>query len=464
MNRRAWLVFGVVSLCTVQSSLSLSIMNVAFPDLEESFPGVPRTSLQWVVTGYTVVAAGLLIIAGVVGDRYGRKKTMLTGTAIFGAASVACALAPNVGLLVGGRVIQAIGAALITPSGAALVVRAFPDAMRSTAVGLWAAMGSVAAALGPSVGGVLIDHGGWQWAFWINVPLSALGVLFGIRVIEESRDPDARSIPDPIGAVGIVVGVGSFVLGISQSARWGWASPAVWAMIAFGAGVGWMVVHRSQRVANPILDLSLFAYSTFRWANVASLTYGIGFFSMFFGYVLFLREVWGESTSAAGLLLTPVPAVGAVLSGFVGRFADHHGERLPLMVGAAITALGGLWLTLFATDEPEIATVWLPAVTLIGIGSAIAWPAIFGSVIRGIPQDSYAAATGVNQTAQRIAAALGVAVAVTLLDAESSSGADLYKRLFLLTTLSGIASIGIGTRLRLLRPERIAQGEMVPHA
>jgi EmrB/QacA subfamily drug resistance transporter len=460
MNRRAWLVFAVVSLCTVQSSLSLSIMNVAFPDLEESFPGVPRTTLQWVVTGYTVVAAGLLIIAGVVGDRYGRKRIMLLGTSIFGLASVACALAPTVGALIAARGLQAIGAALITPSGAALVVRAFPDEMRSTAVGLWAAMGSVAAALGPSVGGILVDNGGWQWAFWINVPLSAAGVLFGMRVIVESRDPAARAIPDPLGAIGIVVGVGSFVLGISQSARWGWASPAVWALIAFGALVGWSVVRRSRRVANPILDLSLFGYRTFRWANVASLVYGVGFFAMFFGYVLFLREAWGQSTSAAGLLLTPVPAVGAVLSGLVGQFSDRRGERLPLMVGGGITALGGLWLTVFAGDEPNIVGVWLPAVTLIGIGSAIAWPAIFGSVMRGIPPDSYAAATGINQTVQRIAAALGVAIAVTLLESVGGSDAGVYRRLFVLTTLSGAASIAIGSRLQLLRPSPRQRGEV----
>src|SRR5690606_159787 len=264
--------------------------------------------------------------------------------------------------------------------------------------------------------GVLVDHGGWQWAFWINLPFSALGVLLGMRLIQESRAPSARAIPDPFGAIGIVVGVASFVFGITQSARWGWTSPSVWALIALGVVVGWFVVHRSMRVDNPILDLSLFEFSTFRWANVASLTYGIGFFAMFFGYVLFLREVWNESTSAAGLLLTPVPAVGAVLSGFVGRYADRHGERRPLMVGGAITMLGGLWLVAFAGDTPEVATVWLPAVTLIGIGSAIAWPAIFGSVMVGIPSDRYAAATGINQTMQRIASALGVAIAVTLIE------------------------------------------------
>jgi EmrB/QacA subfamily drug resistance transporter len=461
MNRRAWLVFGVVSLCSVQSSLSLSIMNVAFPELARSFPDVPRTTLQWVVTGYTVVAAGLLVIAGVLGDRFGRKRVLLLGAALFGAASVACALAPSFELLLAARAVQAVGSALVTPCGAALIVRAFPDEYRSTAVGLWAAVGSVAAALGPSVGGLLVDWGGWRWAFWINVPGSVLGVVLGARVITESRDEHARAIPDPIGALGIVIGVAAFVLGISQSARWGWSSVGVWALVGGGLAVGSFVLRRSQQVANPILDLSLFEYSTFRWANVASLVFGIGFFSMFFGYVLFLREVWGETTRAAGFLLTPVPAFGAVLSGFVGRFSDRRGERLPLMLGAAIFAAGGLWLTLFAGDQSQIATVWIPGTFLLGIGSGIAWPAVFGSVVAGIPVDSYAAATGINQTAQRIASALGVAIAVTLVGSSAASNADLYRRLFILTTVSGVLTIGVGSRLRsmpALRPSSALDG------
>jgi EmrB/QacA subfamily drug resistance transporter len=276
MNRRAWLVFGVVSLCTVQSSLSLSIMNVAFPDLAASFPDVARSSLQWVVTSFTVVAAGLLVIAGVVSDRFGRKRVLLTGATIFGLASLACALAPSFELLLVGRCAQAVGAALVTPAGAALVIRAFPDDMRSTAVGLWAATGSVAAALGPSVGGLLVDAGGWRWAFWINLPLSVLGVTLGSRVLVESREAHAAAIPDPLGAVMIMVSVAALVLGLSQSGPWGWSSAAVWALI--GAGVIGIVaiVRRSRRVAHPILDLSLFEYDTFRWANVASLAFGIG--------------------------------------------------------------------------------------------------------------------------------------------------------------------------------------------
>jgi MFS family permease len=245
-----------------------------------------------------------------------------------------------------------------------------------------------------------------------------------------------------------VVSVGALVLGISQSANWGWSSVAVWILLLVSAAVGSIVVARSRRVANPILDLTLFEYRTFRWANVASLVFGIGFFSMFLGYVLFLDDVWGKSTRDAGLLLTPIPALGAVVSPLAGRFSDRHGERLPMMAGGAIFAIGGLWFAATAGDDVQVLSVWLPGAVLLGLGAAIAWPAIFGSVMVGIPSDRYAAATGINQTVQRISAAVGVAIAVTLLDASGVTGADLYRRLFLLTALCGLLGVGVGTRLR----------------
>jgi EmrB/QacA subfamily drug resistance transporter len=452
MNRRAWLAFVVVSLCTVQSALSLSIVNVAFPDLETSFPDVHRSSLQWIVTSYTVVAAGSLVISGVISDRYGRKRTLVLGAAVFGLASLVCALSTSFELLIVGRCVQAVGSALLTPAGAALVVRAFPDELRSTAVGMWAAVGSVAAALGPSVGGLLVDAGGWRWAFWVHVPFTAIAVVLATLILSESRDEKARAIPDPLGAVMIVLAVSSLVLGISQSTRWGWTSPSVWALFTVGLVGGFTVVQRSRAVANPILETSLFQYSTFRWSNAASLVFGIGFFSTFFGYVLFLRDVWGESTRNAGLLLTPIPAVGAVLSAFVGRFADRRGERAPMILGSAVFAAGGLWLVLFVGDERQILTVWMPAVFLIGIGAGIAWPAVFGSVMVAIPQERYAAATGINQTAQRISNAVGVATVVALVDTSGTPDAALFRRLFLLTTASGLAAILVGTRFRRITP------------
>lgn len=447
MDRRAWLVFVVVSLSTVQSSLSLSIMNVAFPELSRSFPDVSRSTLQWVVTGYTVVAAGLLVIAGVLSDRLGRKRVLLAGVAVFAVGSTGSALASSVVALLVARGVQAVGSALVTPSGAALVVRAFPDEKRSTAVAMWSAVGSVAAALGPSIGGVLVDAGGWRWAFWINVPGCVLGLLLGLVVLTESRETHARAIPDVAGAVGIVVSVSAFVLGLTQSSRWGWSSAGVWSLLVAGVVVGVLVVWRSQRVANPILDVSLFQYSSFRWANAASLAFGIGFFSMFFGYVLFLRDVWGEATRAAGLLLTPVPAVGALLSPFVGRYADARGHRDPMVLGSLVFAAGGAWLYATAGHEPSLWAVWLPGMLLLGVGAAIAWPAVFGSVVHGIPVDSYAAATGINQTMQRAASALGVAIAVTLLD--SGPAADVFvthRRLFVLTVVSGLLGAVVGTR------------------
>jgi MFS family permease len=171
--------------------------------------------------------------------------------------------------------------------------------------------------------------------------------------------------------------------------------------------------------------------------------------------VLFLREVWGESTRAAGLLLTPIPAIGAVFSPIGGRVSDRRGERTPMLVGGTAFALGGLWLAVFAGDRPEILTVWMPAAVLLGFGAAVAWPAIFGSVMVGIPQDRYAAATGMNQTVQRVSGAVGVAIAVTLLGTTVTPDATQFRRLFLLTAACGALGVLIGLRLRSI-PDRRA--------
>jgi MFS family permease len=187
---------------------------------------------------------------------------------------------------------------------------------------------------------------------------------------------------------------------------------------------------------------------------------------MFFGYVLFLRDVWDESTRAAGLLLTPIPALGALLSPFAGRVADRRGERAPMMLGSAVFAVGGAWLALFAGDEPRILAVWMPAALLLGFGSAIAWPAIFGSVMVAIPPDRYAAATGINQTVQRISSAVGVALAVTLLGTTADPDADLFRRLFVLTAICGVLGLATGTRLRTIpgrRQPALVRAEPVPH-
>lgn len=454
IGTRGWLTFFVVSLCTFQTSLSLSIMFVAFPDLRDSFPGVSDAHLSWVLNLYTVVAAAAMIVAGAVGDRWGRKKALVAGEVGFVGASVICALAPGPGVLIGGRALQALASALVTPAGAALVVSAFPESRRGTAVGMWAASGSAAAAIGPSVGAALVEAGGWRWAFWINLPGGLLGAALAVILLDEQRPAVARRIPDLLGAVVLMVGVGMVVLGLVQSSQWGWDDPRVPLLLAFGAVSLVWLVWRSGHHPVPILELSLFRYPAFRLANAGSLVFGMGFFSMFFGYVLFLTEVWSESTLRAGLLMTPVPIATGVLSVAGGRVADRVGHRWLMLVGGASWSLGGLWLLVLAGDTSHLG-VWLTGSTLLGIGAGLVWPSIFAATVIGMPSDSFATATGINQTVQRISTALAVAVAVVLLsDGFGPADRGTFTLLFWVTVVTGVGAMIVGSRLD-TRPKEI---------
>lgn len=451
--RRAWFAFAAVGACSFQNSLSLSITNVAFPSLRNDFPDVRQTTLSWVLNLYTIAAAATLVVAGVLVDRLGRKRMLLTGTATFGVASLACAAAPNVEILLVGRVVQAVASALVTPASVALIVRAFPDEHRATAVAGWAAVGSVAASIGPALGGVLVDHGGWRWAFLANLPGGILGLVLAVRAVDESRDPQARPLPDLGGVALIVASVTLVVGGLVQSRAWGWDDRRVPAAIVLGLALAVVLVRRSQRHPVPILDTKLFGLRSFSLANVGTFCFGIGFFSIFFGYVLFLTDVWHRSSRDAGLLMTPLAICGAVLAPLAGRVVRRRGPGLPLFVGGLLVTAGAVWLLVGATAEPRVLRLWIPALTLVGCGAGVVWPAIFAGLVTDVERERYAVATGINQTVQRVATALGVAFAVMLLGpTKGVAGVGHFPRLFALSAACGLATavlaVVIGLRPR----------------
>jgi EmrB/QacA subfamily drug resistance transporter len=422
----------------------LSILNVAFPSLRDDFPDVSQSALSWVLNLYTIVAAASLVVCGVLVDRTGRRRMLLIGTAGFAVGSLVCAFAPSVPVLLAGRVVQALTSALVTPASMALILQAFPAAYRATATTGWSAVGSVAAAAGPTIGGVLVDWGGWQWAFYITLPGAAIGLVMSYLFVEESRDEEPRPIPDLFGAVLIVVSVGLAVGGLVQSRAWGWDDARVWGIIATGLVFGVVLVARSLRHPNPILDVSLFSHRSFALANLTAFVFGVGFFSTFFGYVLFLTDIWGQDTRTAGLLMTPLALCGALLAPLASRVMRRRGAGFLLVPGGLLVAAGAGLLLVAADSEPELLRIWLPALLLIGIGSGLVWPSIFVGVVRDVPNGRYAVATGINQTIQRTATALGVAMAVTLLGTTvAASGVGNFDRLFALNILCGLATAAV---------------------
>lgn len=445
--RRAWLVLAVVSAGSVMNPLSTSILNIAFTRLRVAFPETSPATLSWVVSIYSITSAATLVVGGVIADRYGRKKMLIVGAAGFSAASLACGFAPNVGFLLVARVVQAIFGSLTTPAGAALVLREFPATRRTTAISAWAASGSVATAFGPTVGALLVDWGGWAWAFWITVPFGILSMLTVPWLVNEMKSDLKPAFPDLVSMPIIMMAVSGIILGISQSTRWGWGDQKTIASIAGGALLGVYLVVRSSRHERPMLDLTLFRYRSLRIANIASLTFGTAFFAMFFGFPQFTQNVWGYDVRTSGLLLMPIPLMGIFLNGPAGKFAETRGYRPVMMLGGAFQLIGALIAVFMVTGERD-PRLWFVAVCFVGLAASLCWPAIFGTNVMSVPASTFGAVTAINQTAQRTATAAGVAIAVTLVGESIRAGSvGTYERIFVLTAIGGVLAIVVGASM-----------------
>ena len=440
--RRTWMILVVVSICSVLNPLSQSILNLAFPSLQTAFPESSAATLSWVVSLYAIVSAATLIVGGVISDRIGHKRVLLIGTAGYTVASVACGLAPNVALLLVARSVQALSSALMTPAGAALVLREFPTNRRGTAIAAWAAAGSVATALGPTLGALLVDVGGWQWAFWVTVPFGCIGLVLVPRLIDELPREDV-DVPDLLGVPLIVASVSGIILGVSQSGRWGWADSRTISSIVVGLAVGLYVVARSRRHPRPLLDLTLFRFRSFGIANFSSIVFGSMFFAMFFAFPRFTQDVWDYDVRAAGLLFLPIPVGGILLNSAAGRFADLHGPRRVMLAGGFAQVIGGVIFVVAMSSDRNL-FVWFLGFAFIGIGSGLSWPAIFANTVMGVPPARFGAAMSINQTAQRMATAGGAAIQVSLIGEASVVGVGNYSRIFWLTAICGIVGMAIG--------------------
>jgi EmrB/QacA subfamily drug resistance transporter len=308
-------------------ALDLSIVNVAFPSMRRSFPEVSTAALSWVLAAYSVVFGALLLGAGRIADRSGRRRVFLLGLLIFTAGSLLCGIAPSAWLLIVGRVVQAIGAALLMPASLALLLSATAPAARAQAVAMWGGVSALAVATGPSLGSVLIDAGGWRWAFFVNLPVALVAGVAARRVVPESVI--GGRVPDLVGVALLSAAVAALALAITQGGDWGWSSSRVVGSFAAAAVLGPIAIRRSTRHEAPAIDLDVFRSRTVVLANAATVLYSVGFFGMLLANVLFLTSVWKYSTLEAGLAITPGPLLVAALSGPSGRLAARVGVLQP---------------------------------------------------------------------------------------------------------------------------------------
>jgi EmrB/QacA subfamily drug resistance transporter len=417
---RKWRVLCLVSVAVFMASLDLFIVNVALPDIQSGLGGLSLSSVSWVLNAYAIVFAALLVPAGRLADRLGRKAFFEWGLLVFTGASVLCAIAPSLHVLVGARLVQAAGAACLYPTSLALLLPEFEGKQRATAIAIYSGVGGISAALGPPIGGLLVEMS-WRLIFLVNVPVGVATLLTGLRVLHESREGPKARIPDVAGGLLLAAGIAAGVGGIVEGQAWGWSSTRVLACFVGAAGLIAAFLWRSRRHAAPIVELPMLRVRSFAMASLAQVLFSAAFGSMLLSMVLFLTEEWHYSILRAGLAIAPGPTAAAVCSVPGGTLGQRIGQARVLAVSTAVFGAGFLWLAWQATASPAFLACFLPAVLVTGFGVGFTLPNIFTAGVAGLSPERYATGSAVLSMARQFGAALGVAIFVAVLGAPAAS-------------------------------------------
>ena len=417
-NRRAWIVFWIASVAVFLVSLDTTMLYSVFSSLERGFQGADAADLSWVLNGYTLVYAAMLIPAGGFSDAYGRKRIFLIGVALFIAASAACGMATNVPILVTSRVVQALGAALLTPASLSLVLAAFPLEQGALTVSLWGAVGGFAAAIGPSLGAYFAQTLSWRWAFFINVPIGLAALFFGLKYMKPIQHI-VKQVPkrriDLVGMVLLIAAVGALALGLTELTSPSWSRGDIFEVWAASAASLLAFVLWARNVTAPLIDLSLFRNGSYNAVNLATFTFGIAFAMMFFAFFFYMTQIWHFDQIHAGLAIVPGPLTVIPVAIISGRLAGRYGHRRFLVAGALLYALTGLWFYLVPGTSPAYFSQWLPGLFMSGLSVGLVMPSLSGAAVARLPAEHYAIGSAVNQATRQIGSVIGVALIVMLL-------------------------------------------------
>ena len=400
-----------VSLGYFMVILDATVVNVALPSLGRDLGG-GVSDLQWVVDGYTLVFAGLLLSAGSLGDLLGGRRVFEAGLWLFTIASAACAAAPSVPVLVGARLLQGLGAAMLVPSSLALLRAAYPDTReRARAVGIWGGVAGVAAASGPIVGGLAVAAVSWRAVFFVNVPIGLLGLFLAARHLPP-RTERIDSGLDPAGQVAGVLALTLLTFGLIEGGDFGWTSPlAIAPLVAFPLAVAAFIA-LERRMSEPMLPLGLFRSHTFSGSSYVGLAINLGFYGQLFVISLYFQQVRGYSALQTGLALLPMGIFVALSSVASGKLTGRVGPRLPMLVGLSLAGLG--FLGLMAAGADTSYAVLVAPLIAIGFGMAMTMPAATAAIIEAAPADRAGIASGVLNASRQAGGAIGVALLGTL--------------------------------------------------
>ncbi|MFE7747170.1 MFS transporter [Nocardia sp. NPDC057455] len=445
-------VLTVVSIGVLLSSLDLFIVNVALPDMSADLGGARISGLSWVLNAYAIVFAALLVPAGRLGDRRSIRTTFLLGLVVFVAGSALCATAWDVGSLVFFRILQAVGGALLTPASLGLVLAASPPQRRAAAVRLWVAFGGLGAALGPVLGGLLVEFG-WRWVFLVNVPFGLVAVVVGVRMLPDPEGDGGR-MPDLFGAALFAGAIAGLVFGLVKGEDWGWASAGVLSAFAVAAVLAVAFVVSSARHHSPVVDPALLRAPNFAWMTGNAVFFNVAFGAMLLSAVLWAQTVWGWSAMRTGLAVAPGPLMVPVIAVLAGRLIGRIGAGPVIAAGGIVFGAGMLWWARAITLTPDYVGGMLGGMVVSGIGVGLTLPTAFAAGTSGLPPQRFATGSAVLSMARQIGLAVGVAVLVAVLGSPTGPEAtlDAFRRGWYVTAAVAVLAGVLGVAARMPKP------------
>jgi EmrB/QacA subfamily drug resistance transporter len=467
---RKWWTLAAVAFGLFMIMLDNTVVNVALPSIARDLQ-IDLSELEWIVTGYALTFASLMLTGGKLADLLGRRLIFIVGLAIFTLSSLACGLAGSGELLIGARVVQGAGAALMNPATLSIIAATFPPRQRGTAIGIWAGTAALALALGPLVGGLLTEHISWSWIFFVNVPIGVIAIAASLILIPESRDESAEQRLDLPGLATSAIGLFALTYGLIEANTYGWASARI--VGAFVVGVVMLVsfVLLEQRQRIPMLDLSLFRNSTFVGANLAVLLVALAMFGVFFFVSLYMQGVLGYSAVKAGAAFLPMTILIMFVAPIAGRSTDRFGSRWLITIGMLLLAIQLLYFSRLGVEE----SYWhiFPAMIIGGFGMAMVMTPSAAAAVRALPVDKSGVGSAVLNAFRQVGGSTGIALmgAIMAHQIGDLKGPAVFaqKQLFVdalsttLTVAALIALLGAVVSFALIRAhDREAEPEAIP--